>query len=146
MISRIDHLNIVVRDLEPAAAFFVRLGFKATAPAPLSGAWISDIVGLPEVRARYVVLKHSGSPTNIELICYDHPPSGAPEANIAAANAIGLRHLAFEVHDIESEVQRLSAAGITFLSPVHVYPKTGKKLVYFLGPEGILLELAEYPR
>ena len=25
------------------------------------------------------------------------------------------------------------------------YPKTGKKLVYFYGPGGVLLELAQYP-
>jgi hypothetical protein len=34
---------------------------------------------------------------------------------------------------------------VAFLSPVLTWAKTGKRLVYLYGPDGILLELAEYP-
>ena len=145
MITRLDHINIVVRDLERTAAFFRVLGFSASEPAELSGEWISAVVGLKEVRARYCVLRHPGSATTIELLSYQHPPPEPPSACIADANRVGLRHIAFEVEDIESEMQRLRQAGAEFLSGAHVYPQTGKKLVYFRGPEGILLELAQYP-
>ena len=47
--------------------------------------------------------------------------------------------------DIEAEVLRLQAHGVQFISPVQTWAKTGKKLVYFYGPDGILLELARYP-
>ena len=46
-----------------------------------------------------------------------------------------LRHLAFEVQDIEDEISRLRARGLEFLSDVFVYEKLRKKLVYFYVPE-----------
>jgi hypothetical protein len=39
----------------------------------------------------------------------------------------------------------LKGEGIDFWGEVQTYPETGKKLVYFNGPDGIILELAEYP-
>lgn len=55
------------------------------------------------------------------------------------------RHLAFRVKDIERTVSFLKDSGIKPLSPIQEYAKLSKKLVYFRGPEGILLELAQYP-
>ena len=144
--KRLDHINLVVSDLARAARFFEDLGFAASPPGELSGEWISAIVGLKDVHARYVVLTHAGSSTNVELLEYAHPPSKPRDPDIAAPNNIGLRHIAFEVEDIEAEVVRLRTKGVQFLSGVHIYPKTGKKLVYFYGPDGILLEFAEYPK
>jgi glyoxylase I family protein len=57
-----------------------------------------------------------------------------------------LRHLAFAVTDIDATVARLAEHGVTFLSPVQTWQHTGKRLVYCYGPDGILLELAEYPQ
>jgi catechol 2,3-dioxygenase-like lactoylglutathione lyase family enzyme len=39
----------------------------------------------------------------------------------------------------------LAEFGVLFLSPVRTWEKTGKRLVYFHGPDGILMELAQYP-
>lgn len=144
MIRGIDHVNIVVTDLEEAIAFFSLFGFRVTHEGDLSGPWISEITGLEEVRAHYAALQIPGSKISVELIAYDAPQS-LPGEHIGAANAVGFRHLAFEVAGIEDEVQRLKASGVRFLSDVRVYPETGKKLVYLSGPDNILLELAEYP-
>ena len=143
--SRLDHLNIVVSDLDAAAAFFRLLGFVEEDRAELGGAWLSAVVGLPAVRAEYIALRLPGSATRLELIAYRHPPSPL-SAGIADANRIGFRHLALAVDDIAAEVARLQAAGVEFLSEIQTFPASGKKLVYFPGPDGILLELAEYPR
>lgn len=143
--SRLDHINIVVSDLDAAAGFFRLLGFVEEDRAELGGAWISAIVGLPGVRAEYIALRLPGSATRLELIAYRHPPSPA-SADAARANRIGFRHLALAVDDIDAEVARLKAAGVEFLSAVQTFPASGKKLVYFLGPDRILLELAEYPQ
>lgn len=145
MIKRIDHINIVVSNLGHATQFFRKLGFDASAPAELSGEWISSIVGLPEVQAHYVVLTHSGSSANIELLEY-HQPRSNKDPQTGIPNQIGFRHLAFEVDDIEQEVAELKKNGIQLLSEIQIYKRTGKKLVYFFGPDGILLEMAEYPR
>ena len=145
MIERLDHINIVVSDLEKARDFFLLFGFRECSFSDLSGEWISSLVGLEDVRARYVALTLPGSNTNIELIEYTSPKSEL-DSQLSKANQIGFRHLAFAVDDIETEVRRLTEAGIAFPSPVRTYEKSGKKLVYFHGPDGILLELAEYPR
>ncbi len=144
MILRPDHINIVVSNLREAEQFFLRLGFREIDRACLTGEWISSIVGLENVEADYIALEFPGSSTRLELIHYDSPKSNtAPD--IGRANSTGFRHLAFAVDNIEEEVRKLKKTGIRFLSDIHVYEKSGKKLVYFHGPDNILLELAEYP-
>jgi catechol 2,3-dioxygenase-like lactoylglutathione lyase family enzyme len=143
MIHGLDHINIVVSDLDRARRFFELFGFKTLDASALSGEWISEIVQLEDVSARYVRLELPGTACKIELIVYDHPVQ-EDQIHPGRANQIGLRHLAFAVKDIELEVTRLENAGVEFLSDIHVYQKLGKKLVYFYGPDGILLELAEY--
>ena len=141
---KFDHINIVVRDLDAARVFFGLFGYRVRDEAELSGEWISRVVGLDGVEARYVQLESDQSTTLIELITYDQPPS-SPTPVPDRANTIGYRHIAFAVADIESEVNRLQSAGMEFLSPIHIYERTGKKIVYGRGPEGILVELAQYP-
>jgi len=63
---------------------------------------------------------------------------------LSKANQIGFRHIAFQVENIEEIVENLKGKGVEFVSSIQSYPKTGKRLVYFLGPDGILLELAQY--
>jgi catechol 2,3-dioxygenase-like lactoylglutathione lyase family enzyme len=143
MLKKINHVNIVVSNLDETKAFFIQLGFEVGDESGLSGEWISSIVGLPDVKARYVTLSLPGTETNLELIEYVSPPS-EKDPNMDKANQIGFRHIAFEVDNIEDELRRLKDKGIKFLSTIHTYPKTGKRLVYLWGPDKILLELAQY--
>ena len=143
MLKKINHINVVVNDLDEAKSFFIQLGFTVGDESELSGGWISSIVALPNVRARYATLKLSGTETNLELIEYASPPSER-DPDMGKANQIGFRHIAFEVENIYETVQDLKNKGIKFISSIHAYPKTGKRLVYFWGPDGILLELAQY--
>lgn len=143
MIKRLDHVNIVVSDLEKAKDFFALLGFADEPVAKLSGKWISEVVGLEDIEAEYIALVHSGSSVKVELIHYLNPQSHATtEVNLA--NMIGIRHLAFAVDEIETVVDKLQAEGVKFLSDIKTYPATGKKIVYFKGPDNIILELAQY--
>jgi catechol 2,3-dioxygenase-like lactoylglutathione lyase family enzyme len=143
-LSRIDHVNIVVGDLEVATHFFCRLGFSVTHRGTLEGAWISAIVNLEDVKASYVQLSLEGSETTLELITYHYPPSPGTAAK-RRPNDIGIRHIAFAVTDIDALVANLKTRGIDFFGEVQTYPETGKKLVYFHGPDGIILEFAQYP-
>ncbi len=143
MLKKINHINVVVSDLDEAKSFFIQLGFTVGDESELSGEWISSIVALPNVRARYVTLKLPGTETNLELIEYINPPSER-DINMGKANQMGFRHIAFEVENIDEIVQDLKDKGIKFISSIHAYPKTGKRLVYFWGPDRILLELAQY--
>ena len=144
MIKSLDHINIVVTDLEQSKTFFIQLGFTVVTEADLEGDWISDIVGLKNIRGRYLKLSPPIGNTNIELMEYYQPPSDR-DPKMAIANQLGLRHLAFEVMNIELTVDQLKQRGVKFISEVTVYPETGKKLIYFYGPDNILLEFAEYP-
>jgi catechol 2,3-dioxygenase-like lactoylglutathione lyase family enzyme len=143
MLKKIDHINVVVSDLARARDFFCKLGFVVTHAGDLEGEWISDIVGLADVRASYVQLSLGESDCRLELIAYESPPSPpAPPEN--RPHHLGIRHLAFAVDDIEALVADLKDDGIALFSEVRTYPATGKKLVYFYGPEGIILEFAQY--
>ncbi len=144
MVHRIDHLNIVVKDLDRVKEFFLALGFIEQDQSRLSGEWISDTVGLEDVEAHYVRLTLPGDSISIELLQFYHPPINEI-AHPGRANTQGFRHLAFRVEDIEKTAAFLKRRGIEPLSPIQEYVKLSKKLVYFRGPEDILLELAQYP-
>jgi catechol 2,3-dioxygenase-like lactoylglutathione lyase family enzyme len=143
MITRIDHLNIVVSDLDASIAFFCLLGFEEGLGAELDPAFLARLTGIEGADGRFVTMRHPGSQTTIELLKFKADAGADPHLN--RADRIGLRHLAFAVTDIDAIVTELTARRVEFLSPVQTWEKTGKRLVYCLGPDGILLELAEYP-
>ena len=147
----IDHVNIVVSDLEPMVAFYRDvLGLKETKRVTITGDWVAATVGLREVHADVVYLDLASGP-RIELIRYNRPPLERP-GNIDLPNAPGLRHMAFRIDDIDALVAKLSSAGVKFFSTIQTVPDTQvtyaggvrKRIVYFKDPEGNLLELCEY--
>jgi catechol 2,3-dioxygenase-like lactoylglutathione lyase family enzyme len=48
-IQRMDHVGVVVDDLEAATAFFVELGMELEGQAPVQGRWVDRVVGLDDV-------------------------------------------------------------------------------------------------
>lgn len=143
MIKHIDHLNIVVSNLENSKQFFLLLGFSEGISAALDSAFLEKVTGIKGASGIFVALHHPGSCLSIELLKFDLD-AGSDES-IGLANRIGMRHLAFVVTDIEAEVERLKSHGINFIGDIRTWEKTGKKLVYFYGPDNILLEFAQYP-
>ena len=144
MLSIIDHINIVVSDLSKTQSFFEKIGFSVADSARLEGEWISRIVGIDNAVAEYVSLSLPNNPTRVELIQYLSPKSGKDES-MTKPNQLGFRHIAFRVDCIDTEVKKLLSQGIKLVGSIQAYPKTGKKLVYFFGPDDILLEYAQYP-
>ena len=151
MIRAIDHINIVVADLNRSVRFYTGLlGFKKTKEAYLEGDWIDRIVGLQGVKAQAVFIVAPAGEPRLELLCYEAPPGGAPREN-SQANTVGLRHIALRVDDMAAMVAKLREAGVPIFSePVRVprgvvqHDAGDKTLVYFLDPDGVILELAEY--
>jgi catechol 2,3-dioxygenase-like lactoylglutathione lyase family enzyme len=143
MIACIDHLNIVVSDLGKSIDFFRLLGFEEGLGAELDPAFLVSLTGIAGADGRFVTMRHPGSNVTVELLKFVTDSGADPQ--LGRADRIGLRHLAFAVTDIEAVVAKLRAAGVEFLSPIQTWEKTGKRLVYLRGPDGILLELAEYP-
>jgi catechol 2,3-dioxygenase-like lactoylglutathione lyase family enzyme len=150
MIESIDHVNVVVRDLQRMTAFYRdALGFTVTKQVTISGAWIDETVGLSGVEADVVYLDLPAGP-RIELIQYRAPVS--VEAGANEPHVFGLRHMAFRVIDVDALVEKLQVAGVAFQSEVKSVPDNQvtysggvrKRLVYFRDPEDNLLELCEY--
>src|SRR5438270_4421428 len=101
MLNRIDHVNIVVEDLESMVRFYCEvLGLKQTKRVTISGEWVSSVVGLKDVQADVVYLDLPQGP-RVELIQYQSPREPRP-VGAQRPNAPGLRHLAFTVDDIEA--------------------------------------------
>ncbi|MEA3486608.1 MAG: VOC family protein [Thermodesulfobacteriota bacterium] len=142
-LKKIDHINIVVENLEEVKRFFISFGFQIEDQSRLQGEWISKIVGLKDVDAEYIKMTLPGDSTSLELIQF-RKPSAVKTSNSGEANIQGYRHMAFQVSDIEKAVSFLKDQGIEPVSSIQKYSPTNKKLVYFRGPEDILLELAQY--
>lgn len=73
----------------------------------------------------------------IELFTFPNAPQrpSYPEA-------LGLRHLAFSVDDIEASVAELQAKGIA-TEAIRTDPITGCKCVFFADPDGLPIEFVE---
>jgi catechol 2,3-dioxygenase-like lactoylglutathione lyase family enzyme len=151
MVEQLDHINIVVADLEKMTAFYRDvLGLKVSKEVRIRGEWIDEVVGLKNVEADVVYLDPPTGP-RVELIQYLSPRGKMP-TGIGESNALGLRHMAFRVDAIDELVARLRIEGIKFFSEVRTVPTNQvqyaggvrKRLVYFHDPEGNLLEFCEY--
>ncbi len=71
----------------------------------------------------------------IELFSFPNPP-----ARPSRPEAAGLRHLAFEVDDIEAAVAALNSKNV-FPEPIRIDEFTGKKFTFFADPDDLPLEL-----
>ncbi|HSX24871.1 MAG TPA: VOC family protein [Candidatus Andersenbacteria bacterium] len=110
----------------------------------ISKKFYTEILGLKIVRETYRKERNSykldlqvGDIYQIELFSFPNPPArpSRPEAQ-------GLRHLAFEVDDVEEAVKELIAKGIA-VEEIRTDEQTGKKFTFFADPDDLPLELYE---
>jgi glyoxylase I family protein len=78
-----------------------------------------------------------GNQYQIELFSFPDPP-----VRPSRPEAAGLRHLAFEVDDIDEAVDHLQANGV-ITEPIRIDETTGKRFTFFADPDGLPLELYE---
>ncbi|PVZ10145.1 VOC family protein [Actinomycetospora cinnamomea] len=141
-IQRMDHVGVVVDDLEGALAFFVDLGMeKVGEVTPAEGRWVDQVVGLDDVRVEIVFVQTPDGHGRLELTRFLHPTATTAEPD-APAHTIGLRRLMFAVDDIDATVDRLRARGHELVGAIAQYEDV-YRLCYVRGPEGILVALAE---
>lgn len=128
---KIEHIGIAVNDLEVS-----NLVFKKLFGAP---AYKFEEVESEGVRTSFF----KNGPNKIELLAATNPDS--PIAKFIAKKGEGIHHIAFDVEDIVSEIERLKNEGFVVLNEI---PKKGadNKLVAFLHPKstnGVLIELCQ---
>jgi methylmalonyl-CoA/ethylmalonyl-CoA epimerase len=129
MITKINHIAIVVPDLERGAQFWVQaLGLD-----------IAHVEDVPEQRVKVAFVPVGDS--NIELLEPTDDQSGV--ARYLQKRGPGIHHLCLEVEDIEAALDGLRAAGIPLIDEEPRPGANGKKyaFVHPKGTGGVLVEL-----
>jgi methylmalonyl-CoA/ethylmalonyl-CoA epimerase len=130
-VIRIDHIGIAVRNMAESNDLFARLLGEAH--------YKTEAVESEKVATSFFQIGES----KIELLEATDPES--PIAKFIEKRGEGIHHIAFEVSDIQAEIERLEAEGFI---PLNRDPKRGadNKLVAFLHPKssnGVLVELCQ---
>ena len=141
-IKRLDHISVVVDDLEAAIAFFTALGMTREGAMPVEGAWVDRVNGLEDVRVDIVMMRTPDGHGRLELTKFRNPKLVEIEPAIAPPNTLGLRSVMFTVESVEDTVARLRAHGAELVGEVAQYENL-YRLCYMRGPGGIIVALAE---
>jgi methylmalonyl-CoA/ethylmalonyl-CoA epimerase len=131
MVKQIEHLGIAVESIDSAKKTFeTLLGTEC---------YKEEVVESEGVRTAFLMVGNS----KIELLEATNEDSAI--AKFLSKNRGGFHHVAFEVEDIDSELERLAADGFQL---IHQTPKGGadNKRIAFLHPKsthGLLVELCQ---
>jgi catechol 2,3-dioxygenase-like lactoylglutathione lyase family enzyme len=141
-IKRMDHVSVVVEDLDGAVAFFTALGMAIEGRQPVEGAWVDRINELEGVRLDIVMMRTPDGHGKLELTKFHHPALVATEPAIAPVNVLGLRTVMFAVDSIDDTLARLRAHGGELMGEVVQYENL-YRLCYTRGPAGMIVALAQ---
>jgi len=129
--KKIEHIGIAVTDINKSNELFAKIFGKEN--------YKSEIVESEGVITSFFQIGEN----KIELVEAKNPDS--PISKYLQKNREGMHHIAFEVEDIEKEMERLKKEGIRLINDA---PKKGadNKLICFLHPKdtnGVLIELCQ---
>ncbi len=123
---RTHHVAIICSDYRASRAFYVEtLGLEI-----ISEAHRVD-------RDSYKLDLRLPDGSQIEMFSFPDPP-----ARLSYPEACGLRHLAFEVDDVDGAADELRGRGVA-VEPIRVDEHTGRRFTFFADPDGLQLELYE---
>ena len=126
MFSKIHHVAIICTDYTRSKDFYVKvLGLKI----------VREVYR--EARQSYKLDLAINDHYQIELFSFIQVP-----ARPSQPEAAGLRHLAFEVEDLDVVIANLAAKGVV-TELVRIDEFTGKRFTFFADPDGLPLELYE---
>jgi glyoxylase I family protein len=125
-VSRIHHVAIICSDYEKSKYFYTQiLGLKI----------LSEVYR--KERDSYKLDLQVGDQYQVELFSFPNPP-----ARPSRPEAAGLRHLAFEVDDIDAAIAAMALHGV-ITEPVRVDEFTGKRFTFLADPDGLPIEFYE---
>ena len=138
----IDHVTIVVTDLDEARRFFSLLGLEETTAVVVSGDAMSRYMDIPSWESDHVTLTLPSAPDHqeIQLLRFHHPILGPDDAP-SHLDRLGLNHLCFAVDDLDATLRTMEANGFRARNEVLEYHD--RKLVFLDGPGRVVVELAE---
>jgi catechol 2,3-dioxygenase-like lactoylglutathione lyase family enzyme len=139
---KFHHVGISVTDIERSINFYRdMLGMKLDVPvSPLGGLKVEQVMGIRNVQCRSCHMV-KGS-VRLELFEFSSPASASKDANYSVADR-GISHFGVEVADIDSEYERLRAAGVRFHCAVTTF-QGGVKATYGRDPDGNVFELLQF--
>ncbi len=125
-LKKIHHVAIICSNYQTSKHFYVYiLGFSV----------INET--FRESRNSYKLDLQLNSGDYIELFSFPNPPQ-----RVSRPEACGLRHLAFEVNDIDESVAYLQAKDVK-VEDIRTDEITGKRFTFFQDPDGLPLEIYE---
>ncbi len=130
-VKRIDHIALVVEDIEKALGFW----------QGSLGMTLSHMEEVPSQESIVAFLPAKES--EVELVSPTSPDSGV--ARFLNKRGPGLHHICFEVYDIEATLTHLKERGVRLITETPEIGTGGKKIA-FIHPEsthGVLVELYE---
>ncbi len=126
MLKSVNNIAVICTDYKKSKAYYV------------------DILGFEIIREVYRKDRDSykldlslNGQYIIELFSFPNPPK-----RLSQPEALGLRHLAFKVDDLDKVVSAWSGKGVNF-EPIRVDEFTQKRFTFFLDPDNLPLELYE---
>lgn len=126
LIRNVHHVAIICSDYRRSLDFYTQvLGFEVTAEH------------FREERQSYKTDLALNGDYVIELFSFPEPP-----ARLSYPEAAGLRHLAFEVTDIDEAALHLEKLGVSH-QPIRVDEYTGQRFLFFEDPDSLPLEFYE---
>jgi len=133
MPERIDHVAIIVRNIEQALAFY----------RDILGLSPREIKEVPDERVRIAFLP-MGGPGGSEIELIEPTDSGSSLSRFLEKRGEGLHHICLQVEDIEAALQEMQAKGAMVLDTEPRMAAEGRAI--FLHPRsthGVLLEFIE---
>ena len=137
---RLDHVSVVVHNLEGAKAFFAELGMELEGESRIEGEWVDRVNALDDVRVQIAMMRTPDGQGKLELTQFENP--AVAQAGPQPSNTLGLRSVMFEVENIDETVERLRALGSELIGEVVDYEGV-YRLCYVRGPGGVIVALAE---
>ncbi|MDB4902402.1 MAG: putative lyase [Mucilaginibacter sp.] len=125
-LNRVHHIAIICSDYEKSKHFY------------------SEILGLKILQEVYREQRNSykldlkvGNQYQVELFSFPNPP-----ARPSRPESAGLRHIAFEVDDIDEAVSHIKELGV-IVEPIRTDEFTGKRFTFFADPDELPIEFYE---
>jgi catechol 2,3-dioxygenase-like lactoylglutathione lyase family enzyme len=121
MIRGIDHIEIIVRDVEEYVGFLQRMGFKLLTRT-----------------------SHHGSSAELQLPGENQPIFEIHQ--VGGEENIGVNHIAFKVDSAQGSYDELQAKGLKTMRAPNYVKATGRMTVNFRDPDGWRMQLVDAER
>jgi catechol 2,3-dioxygenase-like lactoylglutathione lyase family enzyme len=121
MVRGIDHIELIVRDVEEFITFFERMGFKVLTRT-----------------------SHHGSSAELQLPGANQPIFEIHQ--VGGEENIGVNHIAFKVDNAQESYEEFQGKGLKMPRAPNYVKATGRMTVNFRDPDGWRMQLVDSDR